>query len=233
MLPHASSTNLPYPRPQVDVKHFLNRQGSNAYSPSNHRRYTYLLWVGRGGTEEGPGGRFQPVWQDFYKFPTPEYNWNYLDELVCGYNDELRCVRACLVCACWIGVGSGRLSWLPPSLPLPMYASPRTLTMPSLHHHHHHPTTTHHHHQTNRPETKYRRKLLAVCPGKELLGPLGSSSSPLARPPPPQQLEAYLGKLRKLLEHAESRRLKGSPPLDVKVAQAVQVRGVATNECML
>jgi hypothetical protein len=78
----------------------------------------------------------------------------------------------------------------------------------------------------NRPETKYRRKLLAVCPGEELLGPLDSSSSPspLTRPPPPQQLEAYLGKLRKLLEHAESRRLKGSPPLDVKVAEAVQVR---------
>jgi hypothetical protein len=79
----------------VDVKHFLDRQGSNAYSPSNHRRYTYLLWVGLGagaGQGQGLGGRFQPVSQDFWKFPVPEFNWNFLDELVCGYNDELRCV---------------------------------------------------------------------------------------------------------------------------------------------
>jgi hypothetical protein len=30
---------------QVDVKHFLDRQGSNANSPQNHHRYRYQLWV--------------------------------------------------------------------------------------------------------------------------------------------------------------------------------------------
>lgn len=95
-IPHHPHVN------QVDVKHFLDRQGSNAHNPSNHRRYTYLLWVGGGPASGGQGqgqgqgqGRFQPVTQDFYRFPTPEYNWNYLDELICGYNDELRCV--CIV----------------------------------------------------------------------------------------------------------------------------------------
>jgi hypothetical protein len=78
-----------------------------------------------------------------------------------------------------------------------------------------HPT-----HQQTRPETKYRRKLLAVCPGDELLGP---ASSPLRRPPPPLQLEAYLGKLRRLLEQADARRAKGAEPLEVKVAGPVQV----------
>jgi hypothetical protein len=27
------------------------------------------------------------VTQDFYRYPTPEYKWNYVDELICGYND--------------------------------------------------------------------------------------------------------------------------------------------------
>ena len=35
-------THLPL---QVDVKHFLDRHGSNANSPSNHHRYCYQLWV--------------------------------------------------------------------------------------------------------------------------------------------------------------------------------------------
>jgi hypothetical protein len=85
-------------------------------------------------------------------------------------------------------------------------------------------TTTPHRHTSTRPETKYRRKLLAVCPGEELLGPLSSPLTlALSRPPPPQQLEAYVCKLRRLLEHASARRVKGSEPLDVRVAEAVQV----------
>lgn len=59
------------------MKRYLDRQGSNT-SPLNHYRYHYLLWVPQ-------VGRFQPVLQDFYKFPTPEYNWNYVDELICGW----------------------------------------------------------------------------------------------------------------------------------------------------
>lgn len=188
------------------MKHFLDRQGSNAYSPSNHRRYTYLLWVGQAVC-------FQPVTQDFYKFPTPEYNWNYLDELICGYNDELRCVvlrvlRAWCAVACldvqaacpWVRVDR----WEPTSHPIHT-----TITQ----------TTSN---PKPRPETKYRRKLLAVCPGEELLG--GATTSPLRRPPPPpQQLEAYLGKLRRLLEQANARRPRGAEPLEVKVAGPVQV----------
>jgi hypothetical protein len=33
---------------------------------------------------------FPQVSQSFYKYPTPEYNWNYLDELICGYVGDLR-----------------------------------------------------------------------------------------------------------------------------------------------
>lgn len=67
-----------------------------------------------------------------------------------------------------------------------------------------------------------------MCPGEELLGAAagGVSASPLARPPPPQQLEAYLAKLLKLLEQANARRAKGAEPLEVKVAATVQVRAV-------
>lgn len=223
---------------QVDVKHFLDRQGSNAYSPANHRRYTYLLWVAQ-------AGRFQPVTQHFYKFPTPEcvralslnhkhtacmhafmpsfvcsslisphsstqssthhhrYNWNYLDELVCGHNDELRYAPS-LAGACWsVWPLSSERPFIDPN------QIPNSYTRAS-----------------HRPETKYRRKLLQVCPGEELLN--------RRLPPSPQQLEAYVDKLRKLLEHAaarccSSRRPKEwseeEPPLldAVKVAPALQV----------
>lgn len=85
---------------------------------------------------------------------------------------------------------------------------------------------TNHARTMRRPETKYRRKLLQVCPGEELLN--------CRLPPTPQQLEAYVDKVRKLLEHAaarcvSSRRPKEwseeEPPLldAVKVAPAVQV----------
>jgi len=66
----------------VDVKRYLDRQGSNA-SPSNNYHYYYYLWVPQ-------YKRFQATSQSFTKYPTPEYNWNNVDELICGYFDELR-----------------------------------------------------------------------------------------------------------------------------------------------
>lgn len=100
----------------------------------------------------------------------------------------------------------GQIRHLPPRRGLPTPIPQTTI----------HPTTP----TLNRPETKYRRKLLAVCPGDELLGP---ASSPLRRPPPPPQLEAYLGKMRRLLEQADARRPRGAEPLEVKIAGPVQV----------
>eukprot|EP00953_Heterococcus_sp_UTEX-ZZ885_P030586 16154-Heterococcus_DN1.PRE.2 len=94
---------------QVEVKRFMSRYGSNA-APGNRYNYTYSESCGaaydvghsscsstavviacnmylkqRFGTE----GKFQTVKQSFYRYPSPEYSWNYLDELVCGYNEEL------------------------------------------------------------------------------------------------------------------------------------------------
>ncbi|EWM23480.1 dep domain containing protein [Nannochloropsis gaditana] len=120
---------------QVDVKHFLDRQGSNANSPQNHHRYRYQIWVPH-------TGRFQAVTQDFYRFPTPEYKWNYVDELICGYND-----------------------------------APEDLL---------------------RQETKYRRKLYAMCRQTE-----------------DDNEQDFIQRVQELLGHVNRRRLKGSPPLDV------------------
>jgi hypothetical protein len=55
----------------------LDRHGSNV-SPHNQYTYRYLLFVPQ-------SARFQPVVQTFYKYPSPEYNWNYVDELICGW----------------------------------------------------------------------------------------------------------------------------------------------------
>lgn len=62
---------------KVDVKRYLDRHGSNV-SPHNQYTYRYLLFVPQ-------SARFQPVVQTFYKYPSPEYNWNYVDELICGW----------------------------------------------------------------------------------------------------------------------------------------------------
>ncbi|KAG5178381.1 hypothetical protein JKP88DRAFT_264612 [Tribonema minus] len=66
---------------QVEVKRFMSRYGSNTV-PGNCYSYRYSLW-------QALDGRFQTVKQMFYKYPSPEYSWNYLDELVCGYNSDL------------------------------------------------------------------------------------------------------------------------------------------------
>merc|ERR1712146_598233 len=65
----------------VNVKRFLLRDSYNT-DPSNRFQYKYQLWVPQ-------SKQYQCVNQTFHKFPTPEYNWNFLDELICGYYDEL------------------------------------------------------------------------------------------------------------------------------------------------
>lgn len=67
---------------QVDVMRYRLRYGDNA-SPNNRWNYTYLLWLPQREC-------FQQVSQTFFKYPNPEYNWNYVDELICGFNEELR-----------------------------------------------------------------------------------------------------------------------------------------------
>uniref|UniRef100_M4BYI6 DEP domain-containing protein n=1 Tax=Hyaloperonospora arabidopsidis (strain Emoy2) TaxID=559515 RepID=M4BYI6_HYAAE len=67
-------------RQTVEVKRFVQREPHDlkvAYTS-----YTYSLWVGL--TQS-----FQPHQQLFHRYPQPEDNWNALDNLLCGYLDDM------------------------------------------------------------------------------------------------------------------------------------------------
>ena len=93
--------------------------------------------------------------QDFYRYPTPEYKWNYVDELVCGYNDApgRQGGREGGVGGMWADV-----SFKPDcsSFHLPFRHTSLLLSLPFFFLE-----------DLLRPETKYRRKLYAMCPQEE------------------------------------------------------------------
>lgn len=64
----------------VDVKRYL--QKAKVRSDVDIMEYRYSLWSPVAHT-------FLSVSQEFRKYPRLEYAWNYLDQLICGYYDEM------------------------------------------------------------------------------------------------------------------------------------------------
>ncbi|TDH65607.1 hypothetical protein CCR75_003923 [Bremia lactucae] len=67
-------------RQTVEVKRFVQREPHNPKAA--FIIYNYSLWVGL--TQS-----FQPHQQTFHRYPQPEDNWNALDNLLCGYLDDM------------------------------------------------------------------------------------------------------------------------------------------------
>lgn len=67
-------------RQTVEVKRFVQREPHDPKVASTS--YNYSLWVGLTQT-------FQPHQQIFHRYPQPEDNWNALDNLLCGYLDDM------------------------------------------------------------------------------------------------------------------------------------------------
>lgn len=64
----------------IDVKRYLQR--ATAQSDTDIMEYRYALWSPVTDT-------FRSASQEFRKYPKIEYQWNYLDQLICGYYDEM------------------------------------------------------------------------------------------------------------------------------------------------
>ncbi|KAL7680229.1 putative vacuolar membrane-associated protein Iml1 [Plasmopara halstedii] len=64
----------------IDVKRYLQRVTTQ--SDVDIMEYRYLLW-------SPTVDRFVAVAQEFRKYPKIEYQWNHLDQLICGYIDEM------------------------------------------------------------------------------------------------------------------------------------------------
>ncbi|KUF77780.1 DEP domain-containing protein [Phytophthora nicotianae] len=73
-------------RQTVEVKRFVQRE---PHDPEvAFTSYNYSLWVGL--TQS-----FQPHQQIFHRYPQPEDNWNALDNLLCGYLDDMADTMKC------------------------------------------------------------------------------------------------------------------------------------------
>ncbi|KAJ8566172.1 hypothetical protein ON010_g6953 [Phytophthora cinnamomi] len=73
-------------RQTVEVKRFVQRE---PHDPEvAYTSYNYSLWVGL--TQS-----FQPHQQIFNRYPQPEDNWNALDNLLCGYLDDMADTMKC------------------------------------------------------------------------------------------------------------------------------------------
>ncbi|KAK1929943.1 DEP domain-containing protein [Phytophthora citrophthora] len=73
-------------RQTVEVKRFVQRE---PHDPEvAYTSYNYSLWVGL--TQS-----FQPHQQNFHRYPQPEDNWNALDNLLCGYLDDMADTMKC------------------------------------------------------------------------------------------------------------------------------------------
>uniref|UniRef100_K3W9W3 Uncharacterized protein n=1 Tax=Globisporangium ultimum (strain ATCC 200006 / CBS 805.95 / DAOM BR144) TaxID=431595 RepID=K3W9W3_GLOUD len=64
----------------IDVKRYL--QKAKVRSDIDIMEYRYSLW-------SPVAHAFLSVSQEFRKYPRLEYSWNYLDQLICGYYDEM------------------------------------------------------------------------------------------------------------------------------------------------
>ncbi|KAG1691324.1 hypothetical protein DVH05_026988 [Phytophthora capsici] len=73
-------------RQTVEVKRFVQRE---PHDPEvAYTSYNYSLWVGLTKS-------FQPHQQIFHRYPQPEDNWNALDNLLCGYLDDMADTMKC------------------------------------------------------------------------------------------------------------------------------------------
>ncbi|CAH0473393.1 unnamed protein product [Peronospora belbahrii] len=73
-------------RQTVEVKRFVQREPHDSKVASIS--YNYSLWVEL--TQS-----FQPHQQIFHRYPQPEDNWNALDNLLCGYLDDMADTMKC------------------------------------------------------------------------------------------------------------------------------------------
>ncbi|CAH0485256.1 unnamed protein product [Peronospora farinosa] len=73
-------------RQTVEVKRFVQREPHDPKVASTS--YNYSLWVEL--TQS-----FQPHQQTFHRYPRPEDNWNALDNLLCGYLDDMADTMKC------------------------------------------------------------------------------------------------------------------------------------------
>ncbi|RLN15080.1 hypothetical protein BBJ28_00011296 [Nothophytophthora sp. Chile5] len=73
-------------RQTIEVKRFVQREPRDPEAA--HATYNYSLWVEL--TQS-----FQPHQQLFHRYPQPEDNWNALDNLLCGYLDEMMDATKC------------------------------------------------------------------------------------------------------------------------------------------
>ncbi|RLN93174.1 hypothetical protein BBJ28_00009584 [Nothophytophthora sp. Chile5] len=73
-------------RQTIEVKRFVQREPRDPEAA--HAMYNYSLWVEL--TQS-----FQPHQQLFHRYPQPEDNWNALDNLLCGYLDEMMDTTKC------------------------------------------------------------------------------------------------------------------------------------------
>ncbi|KAH7479887.1 DEP domain-containing protein [Phytophthora ramorum] len=73
-------------RQTVEVKRFVQREPHDPEAA--YASYNYSLWVDL--TQS-----FQPHQQTFHRYPQPEDNWNALDNLLCGYLDDMADTMKC------------------------------------------------------------------------------------------------------------------------------------------
>lgn len=64
----------------IEVKRYVKR--FSIVADSKPFEYQYSLWNSKTNS-------FHPCRQEFLEYASPEYNWNFLDQLLCGYYDDI------------------------------------------------------------------------------------------------------------------------------------------------
>lgn len=70
----------------IDVKRYFRRDIQ--CQKNEPKKYRYSLWVDFTKS-------FHPLQQTFHEYPQPEENWNLLDHLLCGYQDDMSDFTKC------------------------------------------------------------------------------------------------------------------------------------------
>uniref|UniRef100_K3X4M7 Uncharacterized protein n=1 Tax=Globisporangium ultimum (strain ATCC 200006 / CBS 805.95 / DAOM BR144) TaxID=431595 RepID=K3X4M7_GLOUD len=70
----------------IDVKRYFRRDIQS--QKNDPKMYRYSLWVEFTNS-------FHPLQQTFHEYPQPEENWNLLDHLLCGYQDDMSDFTKC------------------------------------------------------------------------------------------------------------------------------------------